>query len=150
MGDDRPQDLMIREIEDEDAEAAAQLSAELGYPASVSEMHKRIGHLAHLHGHAVYVACKGDSIAGWIDIGVVHHLQSDPYVEIGGLVVRGDARNIGIGRELVRRAERWSRERGLATLLVRSNVIREAAHRFYLREGFSRLKTSAVFTKTLG
>lgn len=149
MASDGQQKLTIREIESKDAEAAARLSGELGYPVSASELSSRIGRLARLPDHAVYVACQGDRVVGWMDIGVVHHLQSDPYAEIGGLVVDSNARNSGIGRELVRTAERWAKERSLAFLLVRSNVIREAAHRFYLRESFSRTKTSAVFVKNL-
>jgi hypothetical protein len=32
---------------------------------------------------------------------------------------------------------------------VRSNAIRERAHAFYLRDGYARVKTSAVFEKAL-
>lgn len=32
---------------------------------------------------------------------------------------------------------------------VRSNVIRERAHRFYEREGYARIKAQAVFRKQL-
>jgi hypothetical protein len=35
-------------------------------------------------------------------------------------------------------------------MLVRSQIKREDAHRFYLREGYVRTKTSVVFTKELG
>jgi hypothetical protein len=38
---------------------------------------------------------------------------------------------------------------GLRRALVRSQVSREPAHRFYLRAGYARVKTSAVFEKTL-
>jgi len=41
------------------------------------------------------------------------------------------------------------REHGLRRALVRSQIAREAAHRFYLREGYARIKTSAVFEKDL-
>jgi hypothetical protein len=34
-------------------------------------------------------------------------------------------------------------------MVVRSQVAREAAHRFYLRHGYERTKTSAVFSKVL-
>jgi hypothetical protein len=38
---------------------------------------------------------------------------------------------------------------GLQRALVRSQVSREPAHRFYLREGYAHVKTSAVFEKRL-
>jgi hypothetical protein len=37
----------------------------------------------------------------------------------------------------------------VARLRVRSNAIRERAHAFYLRDGYTRVKTSAVFEKPL-
>ena len=40
-------------------------------------------------------------------------------------------------------------QHGLRRALVRSQVSREPAHRFYLREGYARVKTSAVFEKVL-
>jgi len=87
---------------------------------------------------------------GWIDVSVVYHLQNEPYGEIGGLVVASDFRSVGIGQKLLRRAEEWIRdEKTLARVVVRSQISREAAHRFYLREGYSRWKTSAVFSKEL-
>jgi GNAT superfamily N-acetyltransferase len=54
-------------------------------------------------------------------------------------------RGKGIGARLVRAAEEWARSKGIATVLVRSQIAREDAHRFYLREGYERTKTSAVF-----
>jgi GNAT superfamily N-acetyltransferase len=140
--------MLIREITGSDARAAAALSEELGYPASVEDMKQRIESLGTLD-RVVYVACLGGEVVGWIDVGVTRHLQSEPYAEIGGLVVSNEARSGGIGRSLVARAEQWARERGLKKVVVRSQIAREGAHRFYMREGYERTKTSAVFTKKL-
>ena len=97
--------------------------------------------------HKVFVACEGDVVVGWIDVGVVTHLQSGSYAEIGGLVVTDGHRGRGVGGALVAYAEAWASRQGLSKILVRSQIAREAAHRFYLREGYQRTKTSAVFTK---
>jgi len=141
-------DLVIREITAADATAAARLSGELGYPVAPEVMQQRIDSLT--ADHVVYVACLAGGVVGWIDVGVTRHLQSEPRAEIGGLVVASEARGAGIGRLLVECAEGWARQRGLKSVVVRSQIAREAAHRFYLREGYARTKTSAVFTKTLG
>jgi GNAT superfamily N-acetyltransferase len=136
----------IRPIEDADAAAAAALCAELGYPVSATVLEQRIRALSALSGHAVLVACIEDGrVAGWIDVSITQHLPAEPYGEIGGLVVSEDVRGQGIGRELLAAAERWISERGIGQALVRSRVVRERAHRFYLREGYSHTKTSAVF-----
>ncbi len=141
--------LVIREIAVEDAQQIAELSGELGYPVTTEAMASRIAAIRQLEDHAVYVACSRDLPVGWIDVGLVHHLQADPYGEIGGLVVASAVRNCGIGRQLLERAERWVRERGITKVLVRSRITRETAHRFYIREGYEQTKISAVFSKSL-
>ena len=138
--------LTLRPIQASDAEAAARLAGQLGYPVESAVMAARI-QAADSGRHEVFVACLDRRVVGWIDVGIVQHLQSGGYAEIGGLVVSDDVRNQGIGAELVRAAEQWAVERGLTTVLVRSQIAREDAHRFYLREGYARTKTSAVFTK---
>ena len=140
--------LTLRAIEAGDAEAAAQLSTQLGYPVEPGVMADRIRAIA-LDHHGVIVACADRQVVGWIDVGVVQHLQSGAYAEIGGLVVSEAFRNQGIGTRLLRAAEGWARERGVKHIVVRSQIAREAAHRFYVREGYERTKTSAVFTRTL-
>ncbi len=140
---------LIREITLDDADAAASLSGELGYQASGEALRQRIETLLGRPDQAIYVACLSGSVVGWIDLAVTYHLAADPRVEIQGLVVSAEVRSRGIGRLLVERAEQWARSRGLTAMLVRSRVTREDAHRFYLREGYTRTKTSAVFAKEL-
>jgi predicted N-acetyltransferase YhbS len=113
--------ISIREIAIGDAEAAARLSGEFGYPVETAVIEERIRRLTSLPDHAVFVACLDGSVVGWIAAGVVHHLQAEPTGEIGGFVVSNGLRSSGIG----------------------------ATHRFYLREGYGHTKTSAVFVKKL-
>ena len=146
-----PSDLSIdvRAIAPADAEAAAGLSGELGYPVDATTMRLRIEQVTASVDHGAFVACQAGHLVGWIHVSAVHHMQSDPRAEIGGLVVAAHARSAGIGAQLVARAEQWAREAGFSSVVVRSQIMREAAHRFYLREGYARTKTSAVFTKAL-
>lgn len=144
-----PSALVIRSAEPADAEAVASLSAELGYPAEVPAMRARLERLCGSPDHGVFVACDAARVLGWIHVSAVEHLQADPRAEIGGLVVTDAARGQRIGARLVARAEAWAREQGFDGVLVRSQIKREDAHRFYLREGYARTKTSAVFSKPL-
>ena len=141
--------VIIRAAEPGDAESVSALSAELGYPVHAAEMRARLERLCGSPAHAVFVACEGDAVVGWIHASEVEHLQADARAEIGGLVVSEAARGRRIGAQLVARTEAWAREQGLGAILVRSQIKREDAHRFYLREGYERTKTSAVFTKPL-
>jgi GNAT superfamily N-acetyltransferase len=144
--------IAIREITPADAEAAAELSGELGYPVSEGTMRARIEACEGLPDHIVFVACTiaSERAVAWVDVSIVHHLQNEPYGEIGGLVVSSKCRSAGIGKRLLRRAEEWIRnEKNTNRAVVRSQVSRERAHQFYLREGYSLWKTSAVFSKNL-
>lgn len=149
--------ILIREITPRDAAAAAALSGELGYPASIEAMEQRIRDLPALNDHAVFVAClpedrvvgQPERVLGWIDVAIAYHLAVDRYGEIGGLVVSSEVRSAGIGRRLLAEAEKWVADRGIKRMVVRSRVSREDAHRFYEREHYSRTKTSAVFSKDL-
>ena len=133
-------DFTVRDIGVADASRVAQLSAQFGYPVDAAVMQKRIQTLDR-NRRAVLVACSNDGVVGWIDVCENRSLAVGAYAEIGGLVVSESCRNAGIGAELVASAERWACDRGLNRMVVRSQVAREAAHRFYLREGYRRIKT---------
>jgi GNAT superfamily N-acetyltransferase len=141
--------ISIREITEDDADAAARLSGELGYPADPADVRQRIATIRAASASAVFVACASHHVIGWIDVSINRHLAIGAFAEIGGFVVSGEHRGRGIGRMLLDHAERWAAAQGVATMIVRSRTSRERAHRFYLREGYTILKTSAVFTKKL-
>jgi GNAT superfamily N-acetyltransferase len=142
--------MSIREARDTDAQAIAELSGQLGYPATAKVILERLAFARQLGAHTLFVAERDGRVVAWMDLSISHHIQSGAYVEIGGLVVANGARGAGIGARLVRFAEEWARSQGVGTVLVRSQIAREDAHRFYLREGYERTKTSAVFQKRVG
>ncbi|HEX4748356.1 MAG TPA: GNAT family N-acetyltransferase [Bryobacteraceae bacterium] len=142
-------EILIRQIENGDAEAAARLSGELGYPAHPSDMLERIKQANSSTDRVVYVALVSNLVVGWVELGIVHHLATGASGEITGLVVSDGYRSAGIGRKLVAHAEQWVRDHAVTTMIVRSRITREAAHRFYIREGYALLKTSATFSKQL-
>jgi predicted N-acetyltransferase YhbS len=141
--------MRIRPIEARDAKVAAELCTQLGYPVDEAAVLARMRKIAGDAHRAVLVVCLDDVVVGWIDLSVEYHLQSEPAALIGGLVVAESSRGRGIGQQLCKAAEDWARAHGVRRLRVRSNAIRERAHGFYLRDGYARVKTSAVFEKTL-
>ena len=76
-------------------------------------------------------------------------LESDPMVEIGGLVVDRQARNRGIGRALLTAVEDWAISREIEVVSLRSNSLRIEAHAVYHRFGYTVPKTQLVFRKNL-
>ena len=134
----------------EDAPEVALLSGQLGYPATTAAVERRF---AAMNGREEFVALVAEDAAGallgWIQAHAETLLESDPVPVIGGLVVRDGARGRGVGRALLRAVEAWAAGRGYPGIRVRSNVVRERAHRFYEREGYGRTKTQHNFTKRL-
>jgi len=141
--------VTIRVLRAGDAESVARLSASLGYPTSASEVQLRIELLADSNDRIAFAAILQDAVIGWIDAAVERHLQSAPAVVIGGLVVRDDMRGKRIGQQLCQAVEQWAVRIGIAAVRVRSQLKRCDAHRFYLRDGYTQVKISAVFEKHL-
>jgi GNAT superfamily N-acetyltransferase len=139
--------LTIRRLMIEDAGAAAELSSQLGYPASADDLCKRIDERLRSSDSIAFAAVLDGQIVGWIDAFIEQHLQGPPSVVIGGLVVRDGNRGLGIGKRLCLAIEEWARSKSIPLVRVRSQIKREDAHRFYLRDGYRKVKTSVVFEK---
>ena len=121
--------LEVRPAESRDVTAIARLAGELGYPSTAEQVKDRLAYLAGDPRHATFVAAvTEDEVIGWIHLPEVLSLASEPHAEITNLVVDSRFRGAGTGHLLVERGEQWARERGLAVIGVRSNVIRERAH----------------------
>jgi GNAT superfamily N-acetyltransferase len=142
--------LRIRCAKSGDAARLAVLSGELGYPATPSEMKSRLSRLTRASDNAVLVA-ENDKrkVIGWLHASVTHLLEVPLRAEVNGLVVSEGQRSKGAGAELLQAAERWARSKKCVSMSVRSNVIRERAHRFYERHGYEHYKTQKAFRKTL-
>lgn len=142
--------LKIRPAKLSDAERLAELSGQLGYPTKREEMVHRMRKLKPAVLHAVMVAESGDGkVIGWVHVSVVPLLEADLRAEVNALVVADDERSRGAGALLLTAAEAWTRERGCRNMSVRSNVVRERAHGFYLRQGYEHYKTQKAFRKLL-
>ena len=139
--------VSIRRLSVDDAEAAAELSSQLGYPSSSGDLRKRIEELSHTTDRVAFAAVVDGQIVGWIDAAMERHLQYAASAVIGGLVVREDMRGQGVGRRLCLEVEEWARSKSVPLVRVRSQIKREDAHRFYLRDGYRKVKTSLVFEK---
>jgi GNAT superfamily N-acetyltransferase len=142
--------IRIRKAQRRDAERIAELSGELGYPASAKQMAARLRQLRPATKHAVFVAeSAGAGLIGWVHVSTSHLLESDLRAEVNGLIVGEGQRSAGAGAKLLQAAEEWARRRGCKGMNVRSNVIRERAHKFYERNGYEHYKTQKAFRKPL-
>jgi GNAT superfamily N-acetyltransferase len=144
------QDLKIRRAKAADAPRLAELATELGYPSTSAELRQRLRRISPASQNAVFVAEAEDSgVVGWLHVSKQALLESDLRAEVNGLVVKEGHRSLGAGAGLLRAAEDWARKHGCKTMSVRSNVIRERAHKFYERNGYEHYKTQKSFRKAL-
>jgi GNAT superfamily N-acetyltransferase len=143
--------ITIRRMTARDADKVAELSKQWGHACSAKDVGHRLDHALAQGGHALFVA--EDSIgqlAGWIHIYAAYSLELEPHAEISGLLVNSSFRRQGVGRLLVAEADHWARDQGFNRLRVRSNVLRDEAHRFYPALGFALLKTQHNYERPVG
>jgi len=147
---DENKELKIRRAKSGDAPQLAELSAQLGYPATAAQMRKRLLGINPTSQHAVFVADSDKSgVIGWIHVSRQPLLEVEIRAEVNGLVVAEGQRSQGAGAKLLAAAENWARKNGCRGMSVRSNVIRDRAHKFYERHGYEHYKTQKSFRKPL-
>jgi GNAT superfamily N-acetyltransferase len=141
--------MRIRPMTPGDAPLVADLTTQLGYPTTAEVTLERLADVARSGESATLVADDGGRAVGWVHVEIETSLASGRTANIGGLVVGEGHRSDGIGADLLAAAESWAFEHGASTMVVRSRVTRERAHRFYERKGYAVVKTSHVFEKRL-
>jgi GNAT superfamily N-acetyltransferase len=142
--------IKIRRAETSDAARIAELSGQLGYPATPAEIAQRLRTIKPTSHHAVLVAESPErKVIGWLHVSISPLLETQLRAEVNGLVVTDEERSRGTGALLLSTAEHWARKRGCKSMSVRSNVIRDRAHQFYLRHGYEHYKTQKAFRKSI-
>jgi GNAT superfamily N-acetyltransferase len=145
-------EIRVRPARAADIPELARLAAELGYPSTENEIRARLAAIESTPGHGLWVAeatGANGKLAGFLNAYVKRAIDTDARVEIAALVVDATQRSRGVGKLLIDRAEAWARENGCCTIGLRSNVIRDRAHKFYERLGFEHYKTQKAFRKSL-
>ncbi|MGH9743943.1 MAG: GNAT family N-acetyltransferase [Candidatus Acidiferrum sp.] len=142
--------LTVRRARAGDASRLAELSGQLGYPTTAEEITKRIGKLKTAAPNALFVAeSRKAGVIGWAHVSVTHLLEVGTRAELNGLVVEEGHRSLGAGATLLEAAEAWAQKHGCPVLSVRSNVLRDRAHKFYELHGYEHYKTQKAFRKPI-
>jgi GNAT superfamily N-acetyltransferase len=143
-------ELKIRRAKSADAAQIAVLTGQLGYPATTAQIRERLREIQPVSLHAVFVADSAtDGVIGWVHVSKQPLLEVEIRAEVNGLVVAEGQRSLGAGARLLAAAEDWARKHGCKGMSVRSNVIRERAHKFYECNGYEHYKTQKSFRKPL-
>lgn len=143
-------ELRIRRVRSGDVERVAELATQLGYPTAAKAMRGRLKEVMKDRKATCLVAdAPEQGVIGWIHVSVTPLVELERRAEVNGLVVEEQARSRGAGAMLLAAGEKWARQKRCKGVSVRSNVLRERAHGFYLRNGYEHYKTQKAFRKQL-
>ncbi|MDO5609986.1 MAG: GNAT family N-acetyltransferase [Pseudomonadota bacterium] len=132
-----------------DADDVADLLSMLGYPCEREEASERIHAIIDNERQALILARHAGAVCGLIALDFMYYLPlGTTTCRITAMVVTPDAQGKGLGRELVREAERRARAAGAARLEITSGSQRTDAHAFYRACGYS--DGTLRFVKHLG
>jgi GNAT superfamily N-acetyltransferase len=150
MANAKNNELKIRRAKNADAPRLAELAGQLGYPTTPAQLRERFRRIHPASQHAIFVAeSDSDGVIGWLHVSRQPLLEEELRAEVNGLVVADGQRSLGAGARLLAAAEEWACKRGCKRMSVRSNVLRERAHKFYERNGYEHYKTQKSFRKPL-
>lgn len=144
-----PPDAAVRAARPSDAAALADLTGQLGYPATPTQIGERLASIDASKGVVLVAADAHGVPVGWGHVELRWTLTEPPSAQVMGMVVADGSRGSGIGRELLIAMEEWALAHGSRRMVVGTRVTRERAHRFYAREGYELLKTSYYLVKEL-
>jgi N-acetylglutamate synthase-like GNAT family acetyltransferase len=142
-------EIILRPIEKRDAAEVARLSGQFGYPVTKEEMQMRLSEMLTSSTDWLWVAESNGQVVAWMQATAMARLESGRFLEITGFVVEETQRSGGIGGKMLALVTDFGKENGFERLVVRSNVIRNRAHGFYLKNGFEEKKQQKVFEKRI-
>ncbi len=132
-----------------DADDVALLLNALGYPCDREDASERIHAVIANERQALVLARCGGAVCGLIALDYMYYLPlGTTTCRITAMVVTPEAQGQGLGKQLLREAERRARAAGAARLEITSGSQRTDAHAFYRACGYS--EGTLRFVKHLG
>ena len=132
-----------------DADDVARLLTDLGYPCEIEYAADRIDAIAANDRQALVLARRDGAVCGLVALDFMYYLPLGTITcRVTALVVTPTAQGLGIGRQLLKEAERRARSGGAARIELTSGSQRTEAHAFYRACGYK--DSSVRFVKQLG
>jgi GNAT superfamily N-acetyltransferase len=131
--------LYIREANNDDAEILAVLMSELTEEPVTAEIAKdRLYFVKNSPFDFLYVCVENEEVLGFMAFRIRENIEAPTrYGEIAAIAVNAKVRNKGVGRFLMKHAEKLAKEHGcIGTWLVSGFGREEDAHQFYKKLGY--------------
>ena len=150
MGERDPlEGLDLRNASPADADDVAALLQTLGYPCDTDDAMERIALIVDNDRQALVLARHSGAVCGLVALDFMYYLPlGTTTCRVTALVVTPTAQGLGIGRALLKEAERRARVGGAARIELTSGAQRTEAHAFYRACGYK--DSSVRFVKLLG
>jgi predicted N-acetyltransferase YhbS len=142
-------DFVLRNVKKEDSKGVKKLAEELGYPSNEEKIAEILDTVIKHDDHRMIVAENANEMVGYIHMVSSLSVGSDTFIEIAALSVLDEYRKKGIGKALISESHNMATEKGIDYVRIRSNIIRQEAHKFFEQRGFRNLKTQEVFVKKI-
>lgn len=127
----------VRPLLATDAEAAARLMQQLGYPHTAASIVAQLDAVPDRSSDPALVAVQGEHLLGLVTLHIARMLfHPAPVAQITTLVVDETARRLGIGRLLVDASADLAKAAGCQTLELTTGLHLKKAHAFYRSLGF--------------
>lgn len=139
--------IQIRLAVESDFQDICLLSKELGYECDEQKVKKRIQYILKNTGDIIFVAKKDDEVIGYIHGSPYELIFADSLVNILGVVVNKQHRNLGVGGKLMEKLEFWAKENGFSGVRLVSGSDRFDAHKFYESHEYVYTKNQKNFIK---
>jgi len=141
--------IKIRRAIAEDYSPITKLTNQLGYPSTEKKVKEILNMVLTHDDHEIFVATADENVVGYIHLVCTMRLGSEPFIEIAAIIVDEDYRSRGVGHALLDRTQEYAESMGYSVIRIRSNIVREPAHKFFTEQGYVNLKTQEVFMKEL-
>lgn len=142
-------DAELRPASLQDADDVASLLTQLGYPCDRRDAVERIASVLDTDRQILLLARRDGVVCGLIGLDFMYYLPLGTFTcRVTALVVTPEAQGRGLGRQLLREAERRARAGGAARIELTSGSQRVDAHAFYKACGYS--DGTLRFIKRLG
>jgi len=129
--------IQIRACTPADATAVSTLLRELGYDVSARQAAEHIRQLALTGSEPIVLAVADGQALGLIALHICRMLQyAAPVMRVTALVVDGQSRRRGVGKQLMEHAEHLAAAAGCEAVELTSAVGRAEAHAFYRSIGY--------------
>ncbi len=127
------------------ANAISLLSHQLGYKSDGNETLNQLEKIIANKDNCVFIATQNQIIVGWIHAFYTIRVETQPFVEVAGLVVHEEYRKQQIGKHLIEAVSVWAIPFHCNKIIVRCNEIRSETHKFYQNLGFALKKKQFIF-----